>query len=161
MKYKKTNLTTVCLFCTQENRNLPFMRELRYLFALLFGSKRKYVDPSRAVEILKDAFKSNDSQQVMLILNRNNHINYSWTKHTNMALQFLLLHHETNHTYLLWSNIMHYSDNCMVFAPINTSWTPYTLFNFISVLCSGFSNSKHNILKPSNIFLLDAHLYQG
>lgn len=40
------------------------MRELRYLFALLVGSKRKYVDPSRAVEILKDAFKSNDSQQV-------------------------------------------------------------------------------------------------
>jgi len=41
------------------------MRELRYLFALLVGSKRKYVDPSRAVEILKDAFKSNDSQQVI------------------------------------------------------------------------------------------------
>uniref|UniRef100_G1KK79 Ubiquitin carboxyl-terminal hydrolase n=1 Tax=Anolis carolinensis TaxID=28377 RepID=G1KK79_ANOCA len=47
----------------KEHRNLPFMRELRYLFALLAGSKRKYVDPSRAVEILKDAFKSNDSQQ--------------------------------------------------------------------------------------------------
>ncbi|XP_037761736.1 ubiquitin carboxyl-terminal hydrolase 25 isoform X3 [Caretta caretta] len=47
----------------KEHRNLPFMRELRYLFALLVGSKRKYVDPSRAVEILKDAFKSNDSQQ--------------------------------------------------------------------------------------------------
>ncbi|XP_009981570.1 PREDICTED: LOW QUALITY PROTEIN: ubiquitin carboxyl-terminal hydrolase 25, partial [Tauraco erythrolophus] len=46
-----------------EHRNLPFMRELRYLFALLVGSKRKYVDPSRAFEILKDAFKSNDSQQ--------------------------------------------------------------------------------------------------
>nr|XP_040143135.1 ubiquitin carboxyl-terminal hydrolase 25 [Ictidomys tridecemlineatus] len=39
------------------------MCELRYLFALLVGTKRKYVDPSRAVEILKDAFKSNDSQQ--------------------------------------------------------------------------------------------------
>ncbi|XP_070606372.1 ubiquitin carboxyl-terminal hydrolase 25 isoform X2 [Erythrolamprus reginae] len=47
----------------KEHRNLPFMGELRYLFALLVGSKRKYVDPSRAVEILKDAFKSNDSQQ--------------------------------------------------------------------------------------------------
>uniref|UniRef100_A0A8D0H5D8 Ubiquitin carboxyl-terminal hydrolase 25 n=1 Tax=Sphenodon punctatus TaxID=8508 RepID=A0A8D0H5D8_SPHPU len=47
----------------KEHRNLPFMRELRYLFALLVSSKRKYVDPSRAVEILKDAFKSNDSQQ--------------------------------------------------------------------------------------------------
>ncbi|KAM6224441.1 ubiquitin carboxyl-terminal hydrolase 25 [Rhynchocyon petersi] len=39
------------------------MCELRYLFALLVGTKRKYVDPSRAVDILKDAFKSNDSQQ--------------------------------------------------------------------------------------------------
>uniref|UniRef100_A0A8C2P5S4 ubiquitinyl hydrolase 1 n=1 Tax=Capra hircus TaxID=9925 RepID=A0A8C2P5S4_CAPHI len=38
----------------KEHRNLPFMRELRYLFALLVGTKRKYVDPSRAVEILKD-----------------------------------------------------------------------------------------------------------
>ncbi|XP_068826348.1 ubiquitin carboxyl-terminal hydrolase 25 isoform X1 [Capricornis sumatraensis] len=47
----------------KEHRNLPFMRELRYLFALLVGTKRKYVDPSRAVDILKDAFKSNDSQQ--------------------------------------------------------------------------------------------------
>ncbi|XP_060028141.1 ubiquitin carboxyl-terminal hydrolase 25 isoform X3 [Erinaceus europaeus] len=47
----------------KEHRNLPFMCELRYLFALLVGTKRKYVDPSRAVEILKDAFKSNDSQQ--------------------------------------------------------------------------------------------------
>ncbi|XP_073524354.1 ubiquitin carboxyl-terminal hydrolase 25 isoform X3 [Phyllobates terribilis] len=47
----------------KEHRNLPFMRELRYLFSLLVSSKRKYVDPSRAVDILKDAFKSNDSQQ--------------------------------------------------------------------------------------------------
>ncbi|XP_066098013.1 ubiquitin carboxyl-terminal hydrolase 25 isoform X1 [Saccopteryx bilineata] len=47
----------------KEHRNLPFMQELRYLFALLVGSKRKYVDPSRAVEILKGAFKSNESQQ--------------------------------------------------------------------------------------------------
>uniref|UniRef100_A0A7N4UZT3 Ubiquitin carboxyl-terminal hydrolase n=1 Tax=Sarcophilus harrisii TaxID=9305 RepID=A0A7N4UZT3_SARHA len=47
----------------KEHRNLPFMRELRHLFALLVGSKRKYVDPSRAVDILKDAFKSNGSQQ--------------------------------------------------------------------------------------------------
>ncbi|XP_067849472.1 ubiquitin carboxyl-terminal hydrolase 25 isoform X1 [Heptranchias perlo] len=39
------------------------MRELRHLFALMVSSKRKYVDPSRAVEILKDTFKSNDLQQ--------------------------------------------------------------------------------------------------
>ncbi|KAJ8394682.1 hypothetical protein AAFF_G00042820 [Aldrovandia affinis] len=47
----------------KEHRNLPFMQELRHLFSLMVGSKRKYVDPSRAVEILKDAFKSSDSQQ--------------------------------------------------------------------------------------------------
>ncbi|XP_054612120.1 ubiquitin carboxyl-terminal hydrolase 25 isoform X3 [Dunckerocampus dactyliophorus] len=39
------------------------MQELRNLFSLMVGSKRKYVDPSRAVEILKDAFKSSESQQ--------------------------------------------------------------------------------------------------
>lgn len=50
------------------------MRELRYLFALLVGSKRKYVDPSRAVEILKDAFKSNDSQQVIYVFLIQNYI---------------------------------------------------------------------------------------
>ncbi|KAM9384313.1 ubiquitin carboxyl-terminal hydrolase 25 isoform 1-T1 [Pholidichthys leucotaenia] len=47
----------------KEHRNLPFMQELRKLFSLMVGSKRKYVDPSRAVEILKDAFKSTESQQ--------------------------------------------------------------------------------------------------
>uniref|UniRef100_A0A1A8G417 Ubiquitin carboxyl-terminal hydrolase 25 n=1 Tax=Nothobranchius korthausae TaxID=1143690 RepID=A0A1A8G417_9TELE len=47
----------------KEHRNLPFMQELRNLFSLMEGSKRKYVDPSRAVEILKDAFKSSESQQ--------------------------------------------------------------------------------------------------
>ncbi|XP_061596211.1 ubiquitin carboxyl-terminal hydrolase 25 isoform X2 [Cololabis saira] len=47
----------------KEHRYLPFMQELRNLFSLMVGSKRKYVDPSRAVDILKDAFKSNESQQ--------------------------------------------------------------------------------------------------
>ncbi|XP_072302847.1 ubiquitin carboxyl-terminal hydrolase 25 isoform X4 [Eucyclogobius newberryi] len=47
----------------KEHRNLPFMQELRNLFSLMVGSKRKYVDPSRAVEILKDAFKSSELQQ--------------------------------------------------------------------------------------------------
>ncbi|XP_041863990.1 LOW QUALITY PROTEIN: ubiquitin carboxyl-terminal hydrolase 25 [Melanotaenia boesemani] len=47
----------------KEHRYLPFMQELRNLFSLMVGSKRKYVDPSRAVEILKDAFKSSESQQ--------------------------------------------------------------------------------------------------
>ncbi len=55
-------------YSDQEHRNLPFMQELRNLFSLMVGSKRKYVDPSRAVEILKDAFKSSESQQVSLFL---------------------------------------------------------------------------------------------
>ncbi|XP_071806291.1 ubiquitin carboxyl-terminal hydrolase 25-like isoform X1 [Asterias amurensis] len=40
----------------REHRNLLFMSELRALFALMLGTKRKYVDPSKAVEILKGAF---------------------------------------------------------------------------------------------------------
>ncbi|XP_042564491.1 ubiquitin carboxyl-terminal hydrolase 25 isoform X6 [Clupea harengus] len=47
----------------KERRNLPFMQELRNLFSLMVGSNRKYVDPSRAVEILQEAFQSSDSQQ--------------------------------------------------------------------------------------------------
>ncbi|KAK3612082.1 hypothetical protein CHS0354_031152 [Potamilus streckersoni] len=55
----------------EERRNLRFMQELRHLFALMVGSQKKYVDPSRAVDILKEAFSSSsvtvtgtsDSQQ--------------------------------------------------------------------------------------------------
>ncbi|XP_058865470.1 ubiquitin carboxyl-terminal hydrolase 28-like isoform X8 [Acipenser ruthenus] len=39
------------------------MQELRCLFALMMGSSRKFVDPSAAVELLKDAFRSNEAQQ--------------------------------------------------------------------------------------------------
>ncbi|XP_067826999.1 ubiquitin carboxyl-terminal hydrolase 28 isoform X2 [Heptranchias perlo] len=46
-----------------EQRNLAFMQELRCLFALMVASKRKYVDPSSAVELLKDAFRSSEAQQ--------------------------------------------------------------------------------------------------
>ena len=50
------------------------MQELRHLFALMVGSRRKYVDPSKSVDILKEAFASSvvnntgvsDSQQVRL-----------------------------------------------------------------------------------------------
>uniref|UniRef100_A0A8C5L9B2 ubiquitinyl hydrolase 1 n=1 Tax=Jaculus jaculus TaxID=51337 RepID=A0A8C5L9B2_JACJA len=63
LNYKPPSNAQDLLQNQKEHRNLPFMRELRYLFALLVGTKRKNVDPSRAVEILKDAFKSNDSQQ--------------------------------------------------------------------------------------------------
>ncbi|XP_069750933.1 ubiquitin carboxyl-terminal hydrolase 28 isoform X2 [Narcine bancroftii] len=46
-----------------ELRNLAFMQELRCLFALMVASERKYVDPSRAVELLKAAFRSSEAQQ--------------------------------------------------------------------------------------------------
>ncbi|XP_072049413.1 LOW QUALITY PROTEIN: ubiquitin carboxyl-terminal hydrolase 25-like [Amphiura filiformis] len=51
---------------TQEHRNLLFMTELRGLFALMLGSKRKYVDPTSSVQILKAAFINSggsDNQQ--------------------------------------------------------------------------------------------------
>ncbi|XP_035217792.1 ubiquitin carboxyl-terminal hydrolase 25-like, partial [Stegodyphus dumicola] len=50
----------------KERRNLAFMQELRKLFALLLCSKRKYVDPSHALEEFKEAFPDSsgtDSQQ--------------------------------------------------------------------------------------------------
>ncbi|KAJ8280879.1 hypothetical protein GJAV_G00060370 [Gymnothorax javanicus] len=47
----------------QEGHSVRFVRELRRLFALMLASKRKYVDPSRALEILNTAFQSSGSQQ--------------------------------------------------------------------------------------------------
>lgn len=41
-----------------------FMQELQYLFALMMGSNRKYVDPSAALDLLKGAFRSSEEQQV-------------------------------------------------------------------------------------------------
>lgn len=40
------------------------MQELRCLFALMVGSTRRFVDPSAAVELLRDAFRTNEAQQV-------------------------------------------------------------------------------------------------
>ncbi|CAN7983846.1 unnamed protein product, partial [Ixodes hexagonus] len=40
----------------QERRSLGLMQELRPLFALLGASRRKYVDPGRALELLREAF---------------------------------------------------------------------------------------------------------
>uniref|UniRef100_A0A8C7RPF3 Ubiquitin specific peptidase 28 n=1 Tax=Oncorhynchus mykiss TaxID=8022 RepID=A0A8C7RPF3_ONCMY len=44
-------------------RNIAFMQELRCLFALMVGSTRRFVDPSAAVELLRDAFRSSEAQQ--------------------------------------------------------------------------------------------------
>ncbi|XP_073513104.1 ubiquitin carboxyl-terminal hydrolase 28 isoform X4 [Phyllobates terribilis] len=46
-----------------ENRNIAFMQELQYLFALMVGSNKKYVDPTPALDLLKDAFLSEEAQQ--------------------------------------------------------------------------------------------------
>lgn len=40
------------------------MQELRCLFALMVGSNRRFVDPSAAVELLRDAFRTSEAQQV-------------------------------------------------------------------------------------------------
>ncbi|KAH7951048.1 hypothetical protein HPB52_004526 [Rhipicephalus sanguineus] len=40
----------------QEQRSVGLMLELRALFALLAASRRKYVNPGRALELLRDAF---------------------------------------------------------------------------------------------------------
>ncbi|NWH25380.1 UBP28 hydrolase, partial [Grus americana] len=44
-------------------RNVAFMQELQCLFALMLGTRRKFVDPSAAVELLRDAFRSAEEQQ--------------------------------------------------------------------------------------------------
>lgn len=71
------------------------MQELRNLFSLMVGSKRKYVDPSRAVEILKDAFKSSESQQVSLFLQRPAH-------HSNMFSSCRVRDQRVNAARVFW-----------------------------------------------------------
>ncbi|NXP50392.1 UBP28 hydrolase, partial [Heliornis fulica] len=44
-------------------RNIVFMQELQCLFALMLGTHRKFVDPSAALELLRDAFRSAEEQQ--------------------------------------------------------------------------------------------------
>ncbi|NXJ69642.1 UBP28 hydrolase, partial [Rostratula benghalensis] len=44
-------------------RNMAFMQELQCLFALMLGTRRKFVDPSAALELLRDAFRSTEEQQ--------------------------------------------------------------------------------------------------
>ncbi|KAM9519699.1 ubiquitin carboxyl-terminal hydrolase 28 isoform 5-T5 [Guaruba guarouba] len=46
-----------------EKRNIAFMLELQCLFALMLGTRRKFVDPSVALELLRDAFRSTEEQQ--------------------------------------------------------------------------------------------------
>ncbi|NP_001387717.1 ubiquitin carboxyl-terminal hydrolase 28 isoform 24 [Homo sapiens] len=59
------NVGNTCWFSAviQEKRNIMFMQELQYLFALMMGSNRKFVDPSAALDLLKGAFRSSEEQQ--------------------------------------------------------------------------------------------------
>uniref|UniRef100_A0A7N8XZF5 Ubiquitin carboxyl-terminal hydrolase n=1 Tax=Mastacembelus armatus TaxID=205130 RepID=A0A7N8XZF5_9TELE len=49
--------------CKSHSRNIAFMQELRCLFALMVGSTRRFVDPSAAVELLREAFRTSEAQQ--------------------------------------------------------------------------------------------------
>ncbi|XP_027737189.1 ubiquitin carboxyl-terminal hydrolase 28 isoform X7 [Empidonax traillii] len=44
-------------------RNIAFMQELQCLFALMLGTRRKFVDPSAALELLRDVFRSGEEPQ--------------------------------------------------------------------------------------------------
>ncbi|NXH54919.1 UBP28 hydrolase, partial [Rhabdornis inornatus] len=44
-------------------RNIAFMQELQCLFALMLGTWRKFVDPSAALEVLRDVFRSAEQPQ--------------------------------------------------------------------------------------------------
>ncbi|NXQ06012.1 UBP28 hydrolase, partial [Vidua macroura] len=44
-------------------RNIAFMQELQCLFALMLGTWRKFVDPSAALELLRDVFRSAELPQ--------------------------------------------------------------------------------------------------
>ncbi|XP_062995221.1 ubiquitin carboxyl-terminal hydrolase 28 isoform X4 [Elgaria multicarinata webbii] len=51
-------------FCSQsEKRKITFMLELRGLFALMLGTFRKFVDPTAALELIRDAFRTPEEQQ--------------------------------------------------------------------------------------------------
>ena len=50
--YRKEDPTTTTS-ADRQRKIVEFMLELRRLFALMVGTRRKYVDPSRAVDILR------------------------------------------------------------------------------------------------------------
>lgn len=70
-----------------------FMQELQYLFALLLGSNRKFVDPSAALDLLKGAFRSSEEQQVLgsFVLLFYFKLEYLKSPFANMVLLFSLL----------------------------------------------------------------------
>nr|XP_060643642.1 ubiquitin carboxyl-terminal hydrolase 28 isoform X7 [Anolis sagrei ordinatus] len=46
-----------------KKRNIAFMLELQCLFALMLGTRRKFVDPTAALDLLRGAFRSPEEQQ--------------------------------------------------------------------------------------------------
>ncbi|KAJ7399616.1 Ubiquitin carboxyl-terminal hydrolase 28 [Pitangus sulphuratus] len=59
------NIGNTCWFSAviQGKRNIAFMQELQCLFALMLGTRRKFVDPSAALELLRDVFRSGEEPQ--------------------------------------------------------------------------------------------------
>ncbi|KAF4796421.1 hypothetical protein TURU_084065 [Turdus rufiventris] len=59
------NIGNTCWFSAviQGKRNIAFMQELQCLFALMLGTWRKFVDPSAALEVLRDVFRSAEQPQ--------------------------------------------------------------------------------------------------
>uniref|UniRef100_A0A8C9RCN6 Ubiquitin carboxyl-terminal hydrolase n=1 Tax=Scleropages formosus TaxID=113540 RepID=A0A8C9RCN6_SCLFO len=78
----------------RDKRNVAFMQELRCLFALMVGSKRRFVDPSAAVELLKDAFRTSEAQQDV---SEFTHKLLDWLEDA-----FQLAAHESNGPAVLW-----------------------------------------------------------
>ncbi|KAM8989432.1 ubiquitin carboxyl-terminal hydrolase 28 isoform 4-T6 [Ara ararauna] len=61
--YSPPDLVLQSCHTRAEKRNIAFMLELQCLFALMLGTRRKFVDPSVALELLRDAFRSTEEQQ--------------------------------------------------------------------------------------------------
>uniref|UniRef100_A0A7M4EW39 ubiquitinyl hydrolase 1 n=1 Tax=Crocodylus porosus TaxID=8502 RepID=A0A7M4EW39_CROPO len=59
------NIGNTCWFSAviQEKRNIAFMQELQCLFALMLGTHRRFVDPTAALELLREAFRTAEEQQ--------------------------------------------------------------------------------------------------
>uniref|UniRef100_A0A8C6MD36 Ubiquitin carboxyl-terminal hydrolase n=1 Tax=Nothobranchius furzeri TaxID=105023 RepID=A0A8C6MD36_NOTFU len=55
-----------------DKRNIAFMQELRCLFALMVGSTRRFVDPSAAVELLRNAFRTSEAHSYSFFFYRLN-----------------------------------------------------------------------------------------
>ena len=68
---------------------VEFMLELRKLFALMVGSQRKYVDPTRAVDILRGSIGTLNTQNKDNILNIETNNQQDVSEFTHIALEWV------------------------------------------------------------------------